>query len=375
VLIYLIVMLRVGFIGTGVIFDLNILGYLQSKDIEIVALCNRTLQKAKDKINKFNLSDKINVYSDYREMIKNEEIDILEILLPHHLHAEVTIYAASHGIKIISVQKPMAMTLKEADDMIKACNDSSAILSIYENFMFAPHIRKAKELLDHDYIGDITSIRIKVAMGEIGGWQIPQSSQQWRMKPEIVGGGTKGSPVLFDNGWHAFSLARWFVGEEIDKVFAWTGDYKGMDAPAYVLFKYKQSKEHVVPQYGQMEFCHLPEMKIPSHYYSTDEFIEIIATRGIMRINQGTSIGNDMTKSEIVPPIIIIRDGNVETFNQFKYDWKQSFINATRHLIKVAKKKENPILSGDEARKVLKFNLAAIESNEKKREILLDGFN
>ncbi|MEJ2295881.1 MAG: Gfo/Idh/MocA family oxidoreductase [Candidatus Lokiarchaeota archaeon] len=334
-LIYLIVMLRVGFIGTGVIFDLNILGYLQSKDIEIVALCNRTLQKAKDKINKFNLSDKINVYSDYREMIKNEEIDILEILLPHHLHAEVTIYAASHGIKIISVQKPMAMTLKEADDMIKACNDSSAILSIYENFMFAPHIRKAKELLDHDYIGDITSIRIKVAMGEIGGWQIPQSSQQWRMKPEIVGGGTKGSPVLFDNGWHAFSLARWFVGEEIDKVFAWTGDYKGMDAPAYVLFKYKQSKEHVVPQYGQMEFCHLPEMKIPSHYYSTDEFIEIIATRGIMRINQGTSIGNDMTKSEIVPPIIIIRDGNVETF----------------------------------------INLAAIESNEKKREILLDGFN
>lgn len=367
-------MLRVGFIGTGVIFDLNILGYLQSEDIEIVALCNRTLQKAKDKITKFNLSKKIHVYSDYREMINNENINILEILLPHHLHAEATIYAAQKEVDVISVQKPMAMNLKEADQMIEVCNDSGAILSVYENFMFAPHIRKAKELLNQDYIGDITSIRIKVAMGGSGGWLIPQSAQQWRRDPEIIGGGSKGSPVLFDNGWHAFALARWIVNEEIDKLFAWTDLFKGMDSPAYVIFKYKQSKEHVVPQYGQMEFNYLPEMKIPSPYYPTDEFIEIIGTRGILRINQGTAIGNNMTQSDVFAPIIIIRDGKVETYDDFNNDWSQSFINATMHLIEVAKKKKEPILSGNEAKKVLKFNLAAIKSAELKKEILLDEF-
>ena len=368
-------MLRVGFIGTGVIFNLNVLGYLQNEDTKIVALCNRTIQKAKDKINKFNLGEQINIYSDYREMIKNEEMDILEILLPHHLHAEVVIYAAGHGIKVISVQKPMAMNLKEADDMIRACEDSEVILSIYENFLFAPHIQKAKELLEQDYIGDITSIRIKVAMGGSGGWKVPESAQQWRADPKIVGGGVKGSPILFDNGWHAFALARWLVNEEINKVFAWTGSFKGMDAPAHVVFKYDQSKEHVVPQYGQMEFSYLPEMEIPSPYYSTDEFIEIIATRGIMRINQGTAIGNFMTKSDIFAPIIIIRDGEVETYNNFNNDWKQSFINATKHLIDVAKNKKEPILSGQTAKKVLKFNLAAIESVEQKKEITISDFN
>jgi predicted dehydrogenase len=367
-------MLRVGFIGTGVIFDLNVLGYLDNKETEIVALCNRTIQKAKDKIGKFNLKEGIHIYSDYREMIKKEKLDILEILLPHNLHAEVTIYAADHGVKIISVQKPMAMNLIEADEMIRACNDSGTILSVYENFIFASHIQKAKELLDQDYIGDITSIRIKVAMGGKGGWQIPENTQQWRLDPKIVGGGSKGSPVLFDNGWHAFTLARWLVNEEIEKVFAWTGSYNGMDTPAYVLFKYKQSKEHVVPQYGQMEFCYLPEMEIPSSYYSTDEFIEIIASRGIMRINQGTAIGNNMTKSDVFAPIIIIRDGKVETYNDFNNDWKQSFINATMHLLKVAKNNEKPILSGFEAKKVLKFNLAAIKSAELKKEVIINEF-
>ena len=365
-------MLRVGFIGTGVIFDLNVLGYLENKETKIVALCNRTVKKAKDKINNFNLSEKIQIYSDYREMINNEKLDIVEILLPHHLHAKATIYAADQRVKLISVQKPMAMNLKEADDMIRACNESGTILSVYENFIFAPHIKKAKELLDQDYIGDITSIRLKVVMGGSGGWQIPESAKQWRSDPKIVGGVSEGSPVLFDNGWHAFSLARWLVDEEINKTFAWTGSYRGMDTPAYVIFKYKQSKEHVVPQYGQMEFSYLPEMEIPSPYYSTDEFIEIIASRGIMRINQGTSIGNNMTKSDIFAPIIIIRDGKVETYNSSNNDWKQSFINATKHLIEVAKNKKEPILSGIEAKKVLKFNLAAIKSVEQRKEIIVD---
>ena len=194
------------------------------------------------------------MYSDYKEMIDKEDLDIVEILLPHHLHAEATIYAAKKGIKGISVQKPMAMSLEEADKMIDACKESGSILSIYENFMFDPHILKAKELIDQDYIGDPSSIRIKVAMGAKGGWSVPESADKWRLDPNQVGGAEKGSPVLLDNGWHAFTLGWWLFGEEIEKVFAWTDNYKGIDAPAYVMWRFKASREHVVPQYGNMEF-------------------------------------------------------------------------------------------------------------------------
>jgi len=367
-------MLKVGIIGTGVIFDLNVLGYLNNEDVEITCLCNRTIDKAKDKIKKFKLHKDTRIYSDYKEMLDKEELDIVEILLPHHLHADATIYAAKKGVKAISVQKPMALSLEQADEMINECKKSQSILSIYENFMFAPHILKAKELIDSDYIGDPSSIRIKIAMGGEGGWTVPNSANEWREDPKMVGGTEAGSPILLDNGWHAFSLASWLFGEEIEKVFAWTGNYKGLDAPAYVMFKYKQSREHVIPQYGHMEFSLMPEMQIPSNYYPTDEFIEIIASRGIMKINQGTSIGNLMSESKIFAPIVIIRDGKVESYGNFDNDWKISFIEATKHFVDVAKGKTKPLLSGEDARKILKFNLAAIKSAQISKEVILDNF-
>ncbi|MFX0058288.1 MAG: Gfo/Idh/MocA family protein [Candidatus Hodarchaeota archaeon] len=365
-------MLKVGFIGTGVIFDLNVLGYLENPDVKITCLCNRTIEKARFKLAKFDLDKNLRIYSNYKEMIDTEDLDIIEILLPHHLHADATIYAAKKGIKGISVQKPMALTLKEADMMINACKESGSILSIYENFVFAPHIMKAKGLIEQDYIGDPSSIRIKTAMGGIGGWAVPESAEAWRKDPKKVGGTKSGSPVLLDNGWHNFTLAWWLLNEEIEKVFAWTGNYKGIDAPAYVMFKYKQNLEHIIPQYGTIEFSLMPEMIIPSKYYSTDEFIEIIASRGVMKINQGTSIGNVMTESEIFAPIVIIRDGKVESYNEFENDWKISFINATKHFIEVIKDNKKPILSGEDAKYILKFNLAAIKSSESGNEVFLD---
>ncbi|MFW9952497.1 MAG: Gfo/Idh/MocA family protein [Candidatus Thorarchaeota archaeon] len=365
--------LKVGIIGTGVIFNLNILGYLNRQDVEITCLCNRTVEKARQKIKQFNLKKNLPIYSDYKEMIEKESLDLIEILLPHYLHADATIYAARKGIKGISVQKPMALTLEQADKMIEACEKSGSILSIYENFVFAPHIMKAKELLDSDYIGDPSSIRIKTAIGLKGGWKIPESAELWRKDPKKIGGADQGSPILFDNGWHAFSLAYWFFNEEIEKVFAWTDNYQGLDAPAYVMFKYKQSKEHLVPQYGNMEFSLMPEMDFSdSKYYPVDEFIEIIASRGIMKINQGTSIGNKLSDSRIFPPIAIIRDGEVEKYTDFEKDWKYSFINSTNYFIDAVRNNKQPLLSGEQARSILKFNLAAIKSVEQGKEISLD---
>ncbi|MHA1757708.1 MAG: Gfo/Idh/MocA family protein [Promethearchaeota archaeon] len=367
-------LLKLGVIGTGVIFDLNILGYLDNPNVEISCLCNRTVEKAKQKIKKFKLRDDIKIYSDYKEMLDKEELDIVEILLPHHLHADATIYAAKSGVKGVSVQKPMALTLEECDEMINTCKDTGTILSIYENFIFAPHIKKAKELIDQDYIGDLSSIRIKTVMAGKGGWDIPESANKWRFDPKQVGGSKRGSPVLLDNGWHAFTLGWWLYGEEIEKVFAWTDNFKGMDAPAYVMWKCKENKKrkHLIPQYGNLEFALAPEMRIPSKYYNTDEFIEIIASRGLMKINQGTSIGNKMTESDIFAPLMIYRDGKIELYSNFENDWAISFINATHHFIDVILKNKEPILSGEHGKYVLKFCLAAIKSAETGKEIYLD---
>jgi predicted dehydrogenase len=237
--------------------------------------------------------------------------------------------------------------------------------------IFKHHILKAKELLDKGYLGDLLSFRIKTAMGKKGGWIVPKSSEEWRIIPKKVGGSKKGSPVLFDNGWHNFVLACWFFNNRIEKVFAWTDNYQGIDAPAYVMFKYKQEIDQTVPQYGSMEFCLMPEMEIPSKYYPTDEFIEISGTEGIIWINQGTSIGNKMSESHIFPPIVIYKEGQIESLSEFEKDWKYSFINATHHFINVIKNNGEPILSGTQARRILNFNLATIKSAETEKIIFL----
>ena len=79
-----------------------------------------------------------------------------------------------------------------------------------------------------------------------------------------------------------------------------------------------------------------------------------------------------MSDSEIFPPIVIIRDGKVETYKDFKKDWKYSFINATNYFIDAVRNNKEPLLSGEQARSILKFNLAAIKSVEQGKEISLD---
>lgn len=363
-------MMSLGFVGTGRIFDLNILGYLDENDIKITALCNRNVEKAKRKAEKFNLGEDINFYSDYTEMFQNEDLDLVEILIPNFLHSEVCISAANSGVEAISVQKPIALSIEQADKMIQTCEENGVLLSIYENFYFDDHIRKAHELIANDYIGEPTSIRIKTVIAGKGGWEQEGKSNDWRSEPQKVGGDSeRGSPILFDNAWHAFALTRLFFQEKIEKIFAWHDTFHGLDVPAYVMFKFQQLENHVVPQYGNMEFTYLPEMKIPSEYYSTDEFIEIVGTRGLMKINQGTSIGNPMSNADAFAPIIVVRDGKVEPFTNFKKDWKFSFMNATKHFINAARGNAEPILSGHQAREILKYNLAAVESASKGHEV------
>ncbi|MBN1802360.1 MAG: Gfo/Idh/MocA family oxidoreductase [Candidatus Lokiarchaeota archaeon] len=365
-------MLKVGIVGTGVIFDLNVLGYLDEKDVQITCLCDNRIEAAREKIKKFGLGENIQVYTDYKQMIENEEIDMIEFLLPHHLHSEAVIFAASNRIKAISVQKPMALSLSEADEMIAACKKSGSILSIYENFLFAPQIVTAKKLLEEGAIGDLLAIRIKTVMGAKGGWIVPESAQSWRRDPKLIGGhSTKGSPVLLDNGWHAFALGYWMFGNEIEFLKARTDSYGDVDAPAYVFWKFKKAASQSYPQYGILEFCLMPEMVVPSKYYPTDEFIEISGTKGMMWINQCTSRGNQMSGSGIFPSIVLYINGKIEKIEEERQDWKYSFINATKHFINVLKMKVDPVLSGETARYILKFNLAAIESAEVNKEIKL----
>ena len=108
--------LKVGIIGTGRISDLHVIEYLSNQSTEIVAVCDSNIERAKQKLIDWNLPD-IAIFQDYKELLKINEVDLVEILVPHHLHIEVALEAILRK-KSISLQKPMCLNISEANKLI-----------------------------------------------------------------------------------------------------------------------------------------------------------------------------------------------------------------------------------------------------------------
>src|SRR5690242_1908977 len=131
--------LRVGFVGLGRVFDLNVRGYLGHPEAEIVALC----ESDPVLLARRAAEHAARATGDFDEFLRSG-LDVIEILTPHPLHEEMTARALAAGAHV-SVQKPMAMTLDECDRMIAAADASGKRLKVFENFLFYPPLVRARE--------------------------------------------------------------------------------------------------------------------------------------------------------------------------------------------------------------------------------------
>ena len=127
--------IKIGIIGLGRISSLHLPIYSSANEVdaELVAVCDKNKKRAQEIAKEYDVE---RVYTDYKEMLQNSEIDAVEILTPHHIHKEQTIHAAEAG-KHISLQKVPAMTLSDMDLMIDAAIKNNVKFRIYENFRLA----------------------------------------------------------------------------------------------------------------------------------------------------------------------------------------------------------------------------------------------
>ena len=339
----------VGFIGSGRISDLHAIGYLGNPHANIVALCDRDLALAESRRRAWGLADAV-VTTDYHELLALERVDLVEILLPHHLHVEAALAAFAAG-KAVSLQKPMATTREGADRLIAAAEQAGVPFRVFENFIFYPPVAKAKELVDGDAIGTPLTIRIKSNPGSRAcAWHVPAAAQAWRQDRAQAGGG----PLVFDDGHHKFALAWHFMGQA-EEVHAWidrTGAADGyLDAPAMISFRFPGGR------YGNLEVVYSPDLVINTAHYAQDDRVEITGTEGVILINRGHG-----QLGEEVVPVQLYRDGTWTHYRNLEIGWERSFVHATRHAIEALRRGAQPRLSGREARQILGFALAAEES-------------
>jgi predicted dehydrogenase len=353
--------IRVAIVGCGRISGLHQMGYQGREDARIVAVCDTNRSAAKKKAKEWGVEK---VYTNYQQVLEDKDIDLVELLTPHHLHCSMTVQACQAG-KHVSVQKPMALSAAEADEMIAAAGKAGVCLRVYETFVnYAPAVR-ARAMIDAGEIGAIRTIRLHVSTGTGDtAWKVPLTAWLWRFNEKQCGGG----PMVFDHGYHLFSLA-YYLGGPVEKVYAWidqtpvreAGGIVKIDAPAMIMFQYKSP--HC---YGQLDIEHTPKMRIYSDYYADDDRIEVIGDKGIIFINRYT------TKTVDLPALMLFKDGKTTSIPVEGLEWHDSFISTTQDFIEKLKTGGQPRLDGPTGKAVLQFTLAALQSAATGREVRPD---
>lgn len=348
----------VGILGAGRISDLHAIEYLRAEDARIVAVCDQAAELAAAKAAAWGVPDS-RVLTTLDDLLACDEVDLVEVLLPHDQHLPAALAALAAG-KAVSVQKPMATSLADGLAMVAAAERAGGFLKVFENFVFYPPVQKAKALLDEGAIGEPLTIRIKSIFGDPRhGWSIPGAAQAWRLDPARCGGG----PIVFDDGHHKFALAWWFMGMP-EEVHAWIGRTAvegGMvDGPAMISFRFPGSR------LGVFEAVHARELLVDTQHYAQDDQIEITGTRGVLWVTRGHGRLGDR------PPVILYRDGETTGYSAMPTGWEESFAGSTRDTIEALREGRAPVLTGGQGLDVLRFSLAALRSAETGRAVRLD---
>lgn len=351
---------RVGIVGGGRIADLNCLGWLDHPAGEIVAVCDVDEVTRERRAAQWSCR----AYPSLDDLLGDDDVDVVEILTPHHLHADQAVAALRAG-KHVSLQKPPTLTLDDYDRVVAAAKDAGTTLRVFENFTFYPPHVLARQLIDAGEIGPVHSVRVVTAGGRLGagqGWEVPMATNAWRLDPATCGGGM----MTFDHGFHCFQMGRYFVDAPVEVVHAFINmiDLGGgllIDAPALISWRYGGD----TARYGSWELVASLDLDVRSDYYVSDDRIEIRGDRGIIWVNRCS--GQLLEE----PPVVLYRDGELRSFHRVESDWAESFRAATHDLIDALLEGRPARLTPAEARDTLAFTLAAQRSAAEHREVTI----
>ena len=206
--------IAVGIIGCGGIAEPHVKGYLAlPEQAQVVAVSDVVEENAR------RVSEQVGgarIFSDYRELLADSSVDAVDICLPHHLHTEAILAAAAAG-KHILCEKPLCLSLDEADAIRSTIAANGVTLMCAHNQLYLPTVRHAKELLDQGTLGAIYEIRTSDAFRHP--WDMPGAT--WRSRRETMGGGE-----LIDTGYHPSYLLLYLAGSAPAEVAAMTSTYR-----------------------------------------------------------------------------------------------------------------------------------------------------
>ena len=281
---------------------------------------------------------KVKAYTDLNQVLENDEIDVVDICTPTHTHAAQAIMAMKAG-KDVLLEKPMSLTLGEADDMITAAKENKAKLMVAQVVRFFPEYMKAKQMVDAGMVGEpVIGRAYRAAPLPIRG--------RWATDKKKSGG------VILDLSIHDIDFMLWCYSDAVESVYAklQTSINRGRTTADLALINLKFSGGGIALVEGS--WAH------PRAFPFTTR-LELSGTRGTIAFDGQSSV-----------PVKIIDDESTATFSPEALRGQAAslpfavdpFYREIRHFVDCIREDRVPMTSGEEARKGLEVALAAMRS-------------
>ncbi|HEY4662254.1 MAG TPA: Gfo/Idh/MocA family oxidoreductase [Candidatus Humimicrobiaceae bacterium] len=304
------------------------------KNSEITAIVDNDIKKAKNLANKYNLKEN-SVFKNLKDAVKNTEIDAVVITTPTFTHPDYVIEAAKDKIHVFC-EKPMAITIKDCDRMIKACSNKRVILQIGFMRRFDPGFLYAKDLLDKGTIGRPIIIKsLTHGPGLPGNWALDIK---------------KSNGMLAEVNSHDFDTIRWLSGAEYAKVYAVAENFNSPEIGKKFPDFYDTATVSIKLKNGTMGIID----SVCPCFYGYDARAEVIGSQGVMFIG---SLQDSTTITCNRENGIVIK----QTLS-WKKRFHEAYIAEDRHFIECIISKKKPMVSGEDGRKAVAAVIAANES-------------
>ena len=340
-------MLNYALVGCGriAVRHSDLLGSGEIEGARLAAVCDVKLDRARKIGEKYDVP----YFADMHEMMTSTDIDVVTVLTESGYHAEHVIALARHG-KHIVVEKPMALTLEDADRMIRACDENDIRLFVVKQNRFNVPVQKMREALEAGRFGNITLGTIRVR------WcrhQRYYDQDDWRGTWALDGG------VLANQASHHVDLLEWMLGE-VDTVYAKSktalADIEVEDT-AVVLLKFRSGALGII------------EATTATRPKDLEGSISILGEKGTVEI--GGFAVNEMKvwnfEEEVDSDKSILTDFSVNPPNVYGFGHKAYYDHVQSCLAD-----DGPhLVDGLEGRKSLELISAIYESIETGREVAL----
>lgn len=337
--------LKVAVIGCGSIAKYrHIPEYAANPHVELVAFCDFSKPPADHYAEKYGAKS----YTDYRELLKNEDIDAVSVCTQNVDHAIVSIEAANAG-KHVLCEKPMATSMEEAKAMIEAAKNNGVYLMIGHNQRLMPPHIKAKQLLQEGGLGKVLTFRTTFGHGGPEAWSI-QGEDTWFFKKDKAFVGAMG-----DLGIHKTDLIRWLLNDEVTEVGAFVETLDkdcDVDDNATCLIRMKSGAIGTLATSW-------------TNYKGEDNSTVFYCENGVLEIQDRGD----------VQVVVRLRDGAVEQYKvgaiATNQEGGQVSSGVIDSFIDCILTNTPPSISGEEGMKSLNVVLAALESADKRTFIQL----